>query len=97
MIRDATPDDVPVIAELIRALAEYERLSHEVVLDESELRTYLFGERPYAEVILAEEAGEVVGFALFFHNYSTWTGKPGIYLEDLFVHEWARGHGLGKI
>lgn len=96
MIRDATPNDVHTIAELIRALAEYERLAHEVVLDEAELRAHLFGERRYAEVVLAEEAGEVVGFALFFHNYSTFLGKPGIYLEDLFVRPEHRGGGHGK-
>ena len=101
MIRAATPDDVSVIAELIRALAEYERLSHEVVLDEEELRAHLFGERPYAEVLLAEDpdrqAGErVAGFALFFHNYSTFLGKPGIYLEDLFVRPGRRGAGHGR-
>jgi len=96
MIRDATPDDIPTIAALIRALAEYERLAHEVVLDEGELRAHLFGERPYAEVILAEHEGEVVGFALFFHNFSTFLGKPGIYLEDLFVRPEHRGGGHGK-
>jgi GNAT superfamily N-acetyltransferase len=96
MIRDATPKDVHVIAELIRGLAEYERLAHEVTLDERELRAHLFGERPYAEVILAEDGREVVGFALFFHNYSTFLGKPGIYLEDLFVKPEHRGAGHGK-
>ena len=96
MIREATPDDTPTIAALIRALAEYERLTHEVVLDEDELRAHLFGERPYAEVILAEHEGEVVGFALFFHNFSTFLGKPGIYLEDLFVQPEHRGGGHGK-
>jgi GNAT superfamily N-acetyltransferase len=96
MIRDATPDDVHVIGELIRALAEYERLSHEVTLDEAELRAHLFGERPYAEVVVAEDGGEVVGFALFFHNYSTFLGKPGLYLEDLFVKTEHRGAGHGK-
>ena len=96
MIRDATPDDVPVIAELIRGLAEYERLAHEVVLDEEELRSHLFGERRYAEVILAAADERVVGFALFFHNFSTFLGKPGIYLEDLFVRPEHRGAGHGK-
>ena len=96
MIRDATPDDVPVIAELIRGLAEYERLADEVVLDEEELRSHLFGPRRYADVILAEDEGAVVGFALFFHNYSTFLGKPGIYLEDLFVRPEHRGAGHGK-
>lgn len=96
MIRPATPADVPVIARLIRALAEYERLAHEVVLDEDSLRGHLFGPRPYAEVLLAEDAGAVVGYALFFHNYSTFRGLPGIYLEDLFVLPEARGQGHGK-
>jgi GNAT superfamily N-acetyltransferase len=96
VIRDANPDDVHLIAELIRALADYERLAHEVVLDEEELRAHLFGKRPYAEVVLAEDDGEVVGFALFFHNYSTFLGQPGIYLEDLFVRPKHRGEGHGK-
>lgn len=96
MIRNATPDDVPVIAELIRGLADYERLADEVVLDEVELGSHLFGERPYAEVILAEDEGAVVGFALFFHNYSTFLGKAGICLEDLFVRPERRGAGYGK-
>ena len=96
MIRPATPDDVPTIAGLIRELAEYEKLSHEVVLDENDLREHLFGQRPYAEVLMAEDASEVVGFALFFHNYSTFLGKPGVYLEDLFVRPAARGKGHGK-
>lgn len=96
MIRSATPHDIPTIASLIRALAEYEKLSHEVVLDEAQLREHLFGERRYAEVVLAEQAGAVVGFALFFHNYSTFLSKPGIYLEDLFVLPEYRGQGHGK-
>ncbi len=96
MIRSATPADIPAIASLIRALAEYEKLAHVVVLKEGDLRQHLFGERRYAEVILAEEAGTVVGFALFFHNYSTFLTKPGIYLEDLFVRPEHRGKGHGK-
>src|SRR5687767_1614705 len=96
MIRPATPADVPTIARLIRALAEYERLAEQVVLDEGRLREHLFGPRPYAEVLLAEDAGAVVGFALFFHNYSTFLGRPGIYLEDLFVVPEHRGKGHGK-
>ena len=96
MIRAATPADVPVIAQLIRGLAEYERLLHKFVLEEAKLREHLFGERRYAEVLLAEADGAVVGFALFFHNYSTFRGKPGIYLEDLFVIPEARGKGHGK-
>jgi GNAT superfamily N-acetyltransferase len=96
MIRSATPDDVPAIASLIRGLAEYEKLSHEVVLNEAQLREHLFGERRYAEVVLAEQDGAVVGFALFFHNYSTFLTRPGIYLEDLFVLPEHRGQGHGK-
>jgi GNAT superfamily N-acetyltransferase len=96
MIRQATADDTPTIARLIRALAEYEHLSHEVILDERQMREHLFGARRYAEVLLAEEAGAVVGFALFFHNYSTFLGRPGIYLEDLFVEPAHRGKGHGK-
>src|SRR5262249_47547612 len=96
MIRPAEPADLPVIAQLIRELAEYERLAHEVVLDEARLREHLFGPRRYAEVLLAEDGGAVVGFALFFHNYSTFLGRPGLYLEDLFVRPAARGRGHGK-
>jgi GNAT superfamily N-acetyltransferase len=96
MIRPATPADVPTIARLIRQLAEYEQLLHQVVLRESDLHDHLFGERRYAEVLLAEVSGQVVGFALFFHNYSTFRGQPGIYLEDLFVEPGHRGQGLGK-
>ena len=97
MIRSAQLDDVPTIASLIRDLARYEKLEHEVVLDERLLREHLFGERPYAEVLIAEsDARETVGFALFFHNYSTFLGRPGIYLEDLFVKPEHRGRGYGK-
>jgi GNAT superfamily N-acetyltransferase len=96
VIRPAAPADVPTIARLIRELAEYERLSHAVVLDEDRLAGHLFGPRPYCEVLIAEEAGEAVGFALFFHNYSTFLGLPGIYLEDLFVRPEHRGSGHGK-
>ncbi len=96
MIRPATPADVPTVARLIRALAEYERLSHAVTLDEAQLRDHLFGPRPYAEAILAEEAGASVGYALFFPSYSTFRSQPGIYLEDLFVLPEYRGKGHGK-
>lgn len=96
MIRPATPADVHVIAKLIRDLAEYEKLAHACVLQETDLHRHLFGERKYAEVLLAEDEGKVVGFALFFHNYSTFRAKPGIYLEDLFVEPAARGKGFGK-
>ncbi len=95
-IRPATPADLPLIAELIRALAEYEKLAHEVRFDEAILAAKLFGPRPYAEVIIGEVDGTAQGFALFFHNFSTFEGKPGVYLEDLFVRPAARGSGLGK-
>jgi GNAT superfamily N-acetyltransferase len=95
-IRSAVPSDLPLIAELIRALAEYEKLAHEVRFDEAVLGEKLFGKRPYAEVIIGEIDGTAQGFALFFHNFSTFEGRPGIYLEDLFVQPAARGSGLGK-
>jgi GNAT superfamily N-acetyltransferase len=95
-LRRATRADVPEILRLIRALAEYEKLSHEVVATEAALAQTLFGDRPTAEVLLAEEGNRAVGFALFFQNYSTFLGKPGIYLEDLFVEPASRGKGLGK-
>ena len=95
-IREATEEDVPLILSLIRELAEYERLSHEVVATEDTLRESLFGERPYAEVLIAEQDGTPAGFALFFHNFSTFLGRPGIYLEDLYVKPEYRGAGIGK-
>lgn len=87
---------MPVIVRLIRALAEYERLTDQFVLEEGRLREHLFGARPAAEVLLAEDDGTVVGFALFFPNFSTFLGQPGLYLEDLFVLPEHRGHGHGK-
>lgn len=96
-LRPATEADLGTIIELIHALADYEREPDAVRLDPEELRRHLFGPRPYAEVVLAETGdGESAGFALFFHNFSTWEGKPGIYLEDLFVRPDFRGHGYGK-
>src|SRR3990167_3264266 len=95
-IRAATHADTPLIAELIRALAEYEKLADEVRFDEAVLAAKLFGPRLYAEVVIGGLDGEPQGFALFFHNFSTFEGKPGIYLEDLFVQPEARGSGLGK-
>lgn len=95
-IRPATSADLPLIAQLIRDLAEYEKLAHEVRFDEAVLGEKLFGPRPYAEVVIGELDGAPQGFALFFHNFSTFEGKPGIYLEDLFVRPAARGSGLGK-
>ncbi len=96
LIRPAVAADLPLIVALIRELAEYEHLAHEVRLDEATLGGYLFGERPMAEVLIGEVDGVACGFALFFHNFSTFEGRPGIYLEDLFVREPARGHGLGR-
>jgi len=95
-IRPAGEADVPVILELIRALAEYERAPNEVVCDEARLRESLFGDKPDAEVLLACIGAEAAGFAVFFHNYSTWWGRRGIYLEDLFVRPEMRGRGIGK-
>ena len=95
-IRPATAADLPLIAQLIRELAEYEKLAHEVRFDEAVLGAKLFGARPYAEVVIGELSGIPQGFALFFHNFSTFEGRPGIYLEDLFVRPSARGSGLGK-
>lgn len=95
-IRPATPGDLSLIAQFICDLAEYEKLAHEVRFDEAALGERLFGERPYAEVLIGEIDGVAQGFALFFHNFSTFEGKPGVYLEDLFVRPEARGSGLGK-
>jgi len=95
-IRPASEQDVPVIFGFIRALAEYEKLAHEVVTDEVELRQMLFGPRPFAEVVIAYTGEGAVGFALFFHTFSTFVGKPGLYLEDLFVNPEHRGKGYGK-
>ena len=95
-IRTADASDVSVIYDFIIQLAEYERLRHEVVATEEQVHTTLFGEKSYAEVILAIEDDTPVGFALYFHNYSTFLAKPGIYLEDLFVLPEKRGRGYGK-
>lgn len=94
-IRPATVDDTPTILRFIRELADYEKLLHEVVATEAGLRSMLFGARPAAEVLLAEDAGEPIGFALFFTSFSTFLGKPGLYLEDLYVRPEARGRGAG--
>lgn len=94
-IRAATVTDVSLILQFIRELAEYERLAHEVVADEAQLELTLFSDRPVAETLLAFQESEPAGFALFFHNYSTFLGRPGIYLEDLFVRPHARGQGVG--
>ncbi len=95
-LRPAVVEDVPTLLRFIRALAEYERLLDEVTATEEALRTTLFGPQPRAEVVLAEVGGTPVGFALYFHNYSTFLAKPGLYLEDLFVLPEHRGRGYGK-
>jgi GNAT superfamily N-acetyltransferase len=95
-LRSATAADVPQILAYIEGLAEYEKLTHACVATEDTLRETLFGARPYAEVIMADYNRQPAGFALFFHNYSTFRAKPGIYLEDLFVLPERRGHGVGK-
>jgi GNAT superfamily N-acetyltransferase len=96
-IRKSTTSDVPLILSFIKDLAKYENLSHEVVATEELLRENLFGENPKAEVILGYYQNEPAAFALFFHNFSTFLGKPGLYLEDLFVKPEYRGKGFGKI
>ena len=96
IIRYTHQGDTPKILHFIQALAEYEKLSHQCVVTESQLKETLFGERAYAEVVIAEWQGQACGFALFFHTYSTFLGKPGIHLEDLFVEPDFRGKGIGK-
>lgn len=95
-ITPATAVDVPTILRLIQALADYEKLAHEVVATEASLREALFGEHPGAECLIAREQGEPVGFALYFHNFSTFLSRRGLYLEDLFVEPAHRGKGYGK-
>ena len=95
-IKPATPADVPIILQLIRELAEFERLLDEVQATQEQLREQLFGPRPSAEVVIARIGEEVAGFALFFHNFSTFLAKPGIYLEDLYVRQKFRGQGCGE-
>src|SRR5438270_12702511 len=95
-IREANESDVGLILQFIRDLAEYEKLAHLVVATKDDLRATLFGNSRYAEVIIAEEDGTPAGFALYFHNYSTFLAQPGIYLEDLFVKPEYRGRGYGK-
>lgn len=95
-IRAAQEADAPLILSFIRELAEYEKLTHEVIACEDDLRRSLFGARPAAEVIIGDHGGSPVAFALFFHNFSTFLGKPGLYLEDLFVKPEMRGKGIGK-
>ena len=95
-IRFASRSDVATIAELIRALSRYEKLEHEVTMTEERLAGALFGKRPYAETLMAEEDDRAVGFALFFHTFSTFLAQPGLYLEDLFVVPEGRGRGVGR-
>jgi GNAT superfamily N-acetyltransferase len=95
-IRSAVPEDLDTIHGFILALADYEKLAHEVRADKAVLAQHLFGARPMAETLIAQLNDEAVGFALFFHNFSTFEGRPGLYLEDLFVLPRARGHGAGK-
>ena len=96
VIRQARPGDAQLLLILIRELAEYERLSHEVVADAGVLHRHLFGETPRAEALIAEWKGDTAGFALFFHRFSTFLGRPGLYLEDLFVRPAFRRHGIGR-
>jgi len=95
-IRSARVEDVPIIFQLIRDLATYERAPNEVTATEEQLVDVFFGKRPAAEVLLAFEKDKPVGFAVFFHNFSTWLGRPGLYLEDLFVKPENRGKGYGR-
>lgn len=94
--RPAVPSDVPLVLQFIRELAVYEKLAHEVVATEASLRDALFGERRVAEVIFAMVDGREEGFALFFHNFSTFVGRPGLYLEDIYVRPEMRGRGVGR-
>ncbi len=95
-LRLATANDVPQILQFIRDLAAYEKLSDQVVATADKLQTTLFGAQPFAEVVMADYQGQPAGFALFFHNYSTFLAKPGMYLEDLYVDQQLRGKGIGK-
>jgi len=95
-VAPATPADVPTILSFIRELAEYEKLLDRVVATEERLRETLFGPRPYAEVLIGRLDGRAVGYALFFHSYSTFLAQPGLYLEDIYVQPAVRGRGVGK-
>ena len=95
-LRTAAPADLPAIVGLIRELADFEHLSHLVMVTPESLQPHLFGDKPAAEAVVAEVQGRVVAFALFFTNFSTFLGRPGLYLEDLYVQPAHRGSGLGK-
>jgi GNAT superfamily N-acetyltransferase len=95
-IEPAAPEDVPLIVTFIHELATYEKLAHEVVATEGDMNTALFGERPVIEAVIASLDDQPVGYALFFPTFSTFLGKPGLYLEDLYVRPAARGHGVGR-
>jgi GNAT superfamily N-acetyltransferase len=95
-IRKAEKSDAPLILSFIKEIANYEKLSHEVTATEKDIQENLFGDTKYAEVLIAESENEPVGYALFFYNFSTFTGRPGIYLEDLFIRPKYRGKGIGK-
>jgi GNAT superfamily N-acetyltransferase len=95
-IEPAAPADAPTVLALVRELAEFEKLLHEVVATEADVHEALFGARPVAEAVVARDGDAVAGFALFFHNYSTFRGRPGLYLEDLYVRPAYRGRGYGK-
>ena len=95
-IRAATPKDVPLILTFLNELATYEKLAHEVVATERDMHAALFGERPVVETVIASLDGQAVGYALFFPTFSTFLGKPGLYLEDLYVRPAARGFGVGR-
>ncbi len=96
VIREATAEDLPVIFSFIKEIAEYEKLPHQVAANEEVLNESLFGKRRYAEVLIAENNGEPAGHAVYFHNFSTFIGRPGIYLEDLYVRPQFRSKGIGK-
>jgi GNAT superfamily N-acetyltransferase len=96
-LRFAADDDTALVLSFIKKLAEYEKLSHAVVTDEATLHHYLFGERRVAEVLIGDYQGQPVAFALFFHNFSTFLDRPGLYLEDLFVDPAMRGRGFGRV
>jgi len=96
ILRPAVPGDADLIVSYIRELAEFEREPEKAVVTEADIRRYAFSEQPFVKVTMAEWDGQAAGFALWFLNFSTWEGKPGIYLEDLFVRPAFRGHGIGK-